>query len=131
MNKQQIAQVSIGLQPLADQVSAYLAKKAGAPVGFVLVVATGYVQQYVSNCSRADGTMMLQELFRGWQARRADIPAHYNPGLALTAEGLQQQARELVDRARAAGFNITIEQRPLQPLAMRHYELVPVVWEVR
>ena len=82
MNKQQIAQVSVSLQELSSMIEKFLSRKAGEPVAFCMVVATGYVMQYVSNASRADGEAMLQSLFDGWKARRADIPAHYNPDLA-------------------------------------------------
>lgn len=81
MNKQQITQVSVSLQELSLQVEAFLEQKAGEPVAFVLVVATGEVMQYTSNASRADGVQLLKDLFAGWEARRADIPAHYNPDL--------------------------------------------------
>lgn len=81
MNKQQITQVSISLQELSLMVEAFLEQKAGERVAFVLVVATGEVMQYTSNASRTDGVKLLKDLFASWEARRADIPAHYNPDL--------------------------------------------------
>lgn len=46
--------------------------------------------------------------------------------LAEIAHGyLMTTARTLVDNARKAGFVVTIENKPLEPLAMGHY--VPVV----
>lgn len=47
---------------------------------------------------------------------------------AVNSPAFQQQlahfARVLVEAATAAGMVVTIEQRPLKPLAMRHYETV-------
>lgn len=44
---------------------------------------------------------------------------------------IEHQAQALIQRAAAVGLNVSIETRPLQPLAMRHYELVVTVWEIR
>lgn len=47
------------------------------------------------------------------------------------AAHLQWRAECLVKEAAAAGLVLTVEQRPLQPLAMRHYETVVSVRPAR
>jgi hypothetical protein len=44
---------------------------------------------------------------------------------------LQAAAQRLVDRAWALGLVLTVEQRPLQPLAMGYHETVVSVREAR
>lgn len=44
---------------------------------------------------------------------------------------VREAAQELVDWATMLGFVITVEQRPLQPLAMGHYESVVSVRAAR
>lgn len=73
--------VSVSLQELAGIVQDFLQEKAGAPTAFVLVVAVDNTAQYVSNCSRKDGQELLEHQLAWWNAKRADIPAHYNPDL--------------------------------------------------
>lgn len=46
-------------------------------------------------------------------------------------QAIEEQARSLIIAARAAGYNVEIAPRPLQPLAMRHYELAVTIWPVR
>lgn len=64
--------VSLSLQDLAGIVS---------DIAFVLLVSVDKTSQYVSNCTRADGTELIESLLSRWKANRADIPAHYNPDL--------------------------------------------------
>lgn len=45
-------------------------------------------------------------------------------GIDWQASAIDTLARVLVDSARQAGYVLTIEQRPLQPLAMGNYETV-------
>ncbi len=59
-----------------------LADIAGEPIAFVLIVSVEKTAQYVSNASRPDGTEMIESLLARWKAKRADIPAHYNPDLS-------------------------------------------------
>lgn len=79
--KQQALAVSLSLQQLAAEVSAFLAERAGEPVAFVLMVSVDNTTQYVSNCKRDDGRLLIESLLNRWEANRADIPAHYNPDL--------------------------------------------------
>ncbi len=44
---------------------------------------------------------------------------------------LQRKAHYLVDLAAAAGYVLTIERRPRQPLAMGNYDLEVSVWPKR
>ncbi len=44
---------------------------------------------------------------------------------------IELMAKALVERAKCCGFRIEISPRPLQPLAMRNYELVTTVWPDR
>lgn len=53
------------------------------------------------------------------------------PGMDTPATNLREVARELVRHAATVGLVLTIEQRPLQPLAQGHYETVVSVREVR
>lgn len=46
-------------------------------------------------------------------------------------EEIASQAQALIIAARAAGYHVAIEPRPLQPLAMRNYQLEVTVWPVR
>lgn len=46
-------------------------------------------------------------------------------------EEIASQAQALIITARAAGYHVAIEPRPLQPLAMRNYELQVTVWPAR
>lgn len=57
-----------------------------------------------------------------------DTYDHYGLPKPPTIEELAQQ---LVERAAAAGFNVTIEQRPLQPPRMGYHESVVQVWPKR
>ncbi|MCU7370271.1 hypothetical protein PEC18_05145 [Paucibacter sp. O1-1] len=50
-------------------------------MAFVLVLQAGRAAQYVGNASRHDGRELLKSLMDRWDAKRADIPAHYNPDL--------------------------------------------------
>jgi hypothetical protein len=75
-------EVSLSLQHLAGIVSDYLAKTAGEPIAFVLLVSVDKTAQYVSNASREDGRELIESLLARWRANRADIPAHYNPDLS-------------------------------------------------
>lgn len=76
--------VSLILQDLAAQIDATLAQAAGEKVAFVMVLQADSVVQYVANTSRDDGVALLASLLDRWQAKRADIPAHYNPDLKPT-----------------------------------------------
>lgn len=44
---------------------------------------------------------------------------------------IEHQARALIARAAQVGYHVAIEPRPLQPLAMRNYELQVTVWPIR
>lgn len=44
---------------------------------------------------------------------------------------IESAARTLIDESRAMGFNVSIEPRALQPLAMRNYDLAVNVWPVQ
>jgi hypothetical protein len=59
----------------------------------------------------------------------AAASAQSDPDVAAAFIGYQ--ARWLIERARALGLNVAIETRPLQPLAMRNYELAVTVWPRR
>ena len=83
MNKQQILQVSVSLQELAAHINKFLQRKAGEPVGFALVVATGLVLQHTTNCSKADAILLLREMSESLKG--AQVPAHYNDRLQLDA----------------------------------------------
>lgn len=54
-----------------------------------------------------------------------------NTAALATAEDLLAAARALVARAGELGLVLTVEQRPLLPLAMGHYETVVSVREAR
>lgn len=75
------AAVSLRLQDIAESLDDVLKEIAGERIGFVLVVSVDKTAQYVSNASRADGTELIESLLARWKAKRADIPAHYNPDL--------------------------------------------------
>lgn len=77
----QADKVSLRLQDVAAGLSDILEEIAGEPIAFVLVVSVDKTAQYISNASRADGTEMIESLLARWKAKRADIPAHYNPDL--------------------------------------------------
>lgn len=79
--------LSIAMQDIATGINDALAGIAGEPVAFVLVLQSGGVAQYVSNASRQDGAVMIEDLLARWKAGRADIPAHYNPDLGPQAGG--------------------------------------------
>lgn len=49
----------------------------------------------------------------------------------ITPDDLRAVVCELVEAARLAGMVITVEQRPLKPLAMGHYESVVSVRAAR
>ena len=73
--------LSLRLQAIAQALAEALDEVCGEPVAFVLVLQVDKVAQYVSNASRQDGRELLQSLMDRWDAKRADIPAHYNPDL--------------------------------------------------
>lgn len=50
---------------------------------------------------------------------------------ARVQENLQSIANTLVRTCTAEGFVLTVEQRPLQPLAMGHYQTVATVRPAR
>lgn len=47
------------------------------------------------------------------------------------ADGVQRAAEALIAEAKRLGLVVTIEQRPLQPLAMGHHETVATVRPAR
>ena len=75
------ARLSVRLQDIAQPLAEVLDEVAGEPCAFVLVCQADGVAQYVSNADRKDGRELLQSLMDRWDAKRADIPAHYNPDL--------------------------------------------------
>lgn len=75
------ARLSVRLQDIAQSLAEVLDEVAGEPIAFVLVLSADKTAQYISNCDRQDGRDLLQSLMDRWDAKRADIPAHYNPGL--------------------------------------------------
>lgn len=75
------ARLSVRLQDIAQSLAEVLDEVAGEPIAFVLVLQADKAAQYVSNASRQDGRELLQSLMDRWDAKRADIPAHYNPDL--------------------------------------------------
>lgn len=75
------ARLSVRLQDIAQSLAEVLDEVAGEPVAFVLVLQADQAAQYVSNATRQDGRELLQSLMDRWDAKRADIPAHYNPDL--------------------------------------------------
>ncbi len=77
--------LSLRLQDIAQSLGEVLEEVAGEPIAFVLVLSADKTAQYISNASRADGTEMIESLLARWKAKRADIPAHYNPDLPRTA----------------------------------------------
>lgn len=78
--------VSIALPELAGKIDAYLKEKHGERVAFLLILNANDVSQYISNMDRKDGIEMIESLLARWKAGRADIPAHYNPDLAILAK---------------------------------------------
>lgn len=76
--------VSLVLQSMANSIDEHLGAVAGKECAFVLMVHLDGVTQYTSNCSRQDGTKLIESLLARWRANRADIPAHYNPDLPRT-----------------------------------------------
>lgn len=80
MSGQSIA-VSLRLQDLASSIADVLQDVAGEPIAFVLIVSVENTAQYVSNANREEGTELIESLLARWKARKADIPAHYNPDL--------------------------------------------------
>jgi len=81
MDNEKMTNVALSLQDLAQFLQDYLEDRADEPIGFVLMVQTGKVTQYVSNCDREDGMKLIQKLLERWEKKRADIPAFYNPDL--------------------------------------------------
>lgn len=81
------ARLSVRLQDIAKSLADILDEVAGEPIAFVLVLQADQVAQYVSNASRKDGRELLQSLMDRWDAKRADIPAHYNPDLRQPPAG--------------------------------------------
>ncbi len=77
----QSTRVSLALQDLANEIDEVLAAVAGERISFVLVVQADKVAQYISNTKREDGAELIESLLARWKAKRADIPAHYNPDL--------------------------------------------------
>ena len=75
------ARLSVRLQDIAQSLAEVLDEVAGEPIAFVLVLNADKTAQYISNCDRQDGRDLLQSLMDRWDAKRADIPAHYNPDL--------------------------------------------------
>ena len=73
--------LSLGLQRVAEELNTLLKEVSGEELAFVLVVSADNTAQYVSNASRKDGVELIQSLQDRWKAKRADIPAHYNPDL--------------------------------------------------
>lgn len=75
----------------------------------------------------------------GWHTSEGmpiDEPDHWatmpaGPAPTTAAENLEAVARQLVEHASRCGLVLTIEQRPLQPLAQGHHETVVSVREVR
>jgi hypothetical protein len=81
------ARLSVDLQDIAARLHTMLEQSAGEPCAFVLVCQADGVAQYVSNADRKDGRDLLQSLMDRWDAKRADIPAHYNPDLRAPKAG--------------------------------------------
>lgn len=81
------ARLSVDLQDIAARLHTMLEQSAGEPCAFVLVCQADGVAQYVSNADRKDGRELLQSLIDRWDAKRADIPAHYNPDLRAPKAG--------------------------------------------
>ena len=77
--------LSLRLQDIAQDLDDVLKGAAGERITFVLVLQADKTAQYVSNASRADGTELIESLLERWKAKRADIPAHYNPDLRQQA----------------------------------------------
>ncbi len=73
--------LSLKLQDVAASLSEVLTEIAGEDIPFVLVLEADKVAQYISNCERKDGADLIRGLLARWDAKRADIPAHFNPDL--------------------------------------------------
>lgn len=58
-------------------------------------------------------------------------PDHPNPPAADDTEVIRREAEGLIANAQRLGLIVTIEQRPLRPLAMGHYETVVSVRPAR
>lgn len=84
--KQYLA-ASLVLQDVANTIQDKLLKATGQDIAFALVISVDNTAQYVSNCSREDGKMLLKDLLKRWESNRADIPAHYNPDLPSGRSG--------------------------------------------
>lgn len=78
--------ISIAMQELAGKIDEYLKDKAGERVPFLLILNADNVAQYISNMDRQDGINLIESLLERWKAGRADIPAHFNPDLAILAK---------------------------------------------
>lgn len=73
--------VSVSLQELATNVEDFLHMQAGKMVAFVMLVSVDDSVQYIANCAREDGKLLLETQLEHWTRGRADIPGHYNPDL--------------------------------------------------
>jgi len=85
MTSRQYINVSLSIQQLATMIDDHLKQVAGERIAFALVIHVDGTAQYTGNCSRADGTVMIEDLLTRWKANRADIPAHYNPDIRRPA----------------------------------------------
>ena len=70
----------------------------------------------------AEGTLMPAPRFWADMPAGADLVASDD-----TAENVLQVARELIAHCQSAGLVLTVEQRPLTPLAQGNYETVASV----
>lgn len=93
------ARLSVSLQDIAARLHTMLEQSAGEPCAFVLVCQADGVAQYVSNADRKDGRELLQSLMDRWDAKRADIPAHYNPARSHTGDSARRRTPRSRPRA--------------------------------
>jgi len=82
----------------------------------------GYQEGRTGRWLSAEGMVMPSPSF--W----ADMPAGTDPaGRDCSAENVLQVARQLIAHCASAGLVLTVEQRPLTPLAQGNYETVASV----
>ena len=73
--------LSLGMQEIISKLDKDLEQITGDRITFVLIMSADNVAQYASNATREDGIDLLKSLLKRWEAKKADIPAHYNPDL--------------------------------------------------
>jgi len=63
-----VPDMTLGLQLLAQVIDRSLRLANGKRVAWALVLQVGEAAQYVSNCERADGLALVEEMLATWRA---------------------------------------------------------------